>query len=268
MDDDGLDTARRVFVEHLNALGEGRWTLDGGRAIGPGGFAAVFRNDDGSRGHIDIGFILDRSAAAPVELWVCSTGVGDTTEAALNMAVEGWVRTTWPVVQELDGASGAFADHLHGEETGGWHVVQGPWVGLDRGDGAGEALGAWADSHPVIATIGPIVAHEFTRGTMNCVKILLASTDEPVADVMVNGVRNEEASYALLGLDWPKTGHAVQKSVAVFLERDPDAAAAVSAVPTGGNGPPPPGAVTPTDFAVAALVLVVGIGLVWKLRSR
>jgi hypothetical protein len=262
---DDLTLARRIFVDRLTALGEGRWEVVGDRAVGPGASAAEFRNDEGSRGHVDIGFILDRTRADPPVKWLCSTGVGETPEAAVGMAVEGWVQTMWPVIQELDGQPGVFAEHFHAEEAAGWHAIQGPWVGLDRGDGVAEKLGAWAESHPVLATIAPIVIHDFTRRELNCVKILIASGDQPVTEVMVNGVRNDEASNALDAMDWPRAGVAMQRSVVVFVEPEPPTAPAVMIAPAG-PGVAPQGPIIRQDFLIAGVIVLLGIAGAWALH--
>jgi hypothetical protein len=99
----------------------------------------------------------------------------------------------------------------------GWHSIHGPILGYGSGDP--EALQAWMLRHPVVPALGDDLRRLLTPpDRLHIVKVLLGAFDEPIAEVRVDGTRDERCSEALLRLPWPRAAKpSVARAFTLFV---------------------------------------------------
>lgn len=268
--EDPLVLARRLFAEQLSVQG-GPWTVSGDRVIGPGTVAVLIeKRHAASEAHLDFGTILDRDKPDAPVLWTCMTGFGDGLEATLKNTIEAWVVSTLPVVQEVFSQDGSNADQYGPGTPGGcpgWHVIHGPFSGMDAGTGGGDEITQWAVKHPLLPELGPLITPSFSRPDLNMVKVIIARGEEDIAEVRVNGERHEAASQKLASMDWPRGDWALVRCSILFMHpegpaADPGPPTTVSAAqppaPPAGPGPSP-AVIFGTMAAVVALIAAVAV---------
>lgn len=220
---DKLDHALRLVANQLTKIYK-TWSVEHGVVRGPG--TLEVRVEDLHRcdtNHLDIGFVLNRERADAPVLWDCATGLGATTKEGVSHTVQIWATSTLPVFLEFLTRDGSFADHFHGDDPRGcrgWHVIHGPWlpygVGLAR-----DILLAWALETPVLSLVGPIIARSFDRPELNCVKLFFGFGGSDIAEVRVNGQRDEVASEHLESLPWPRSKDAAfARCVLLFVHAE------------------------------------------------
>ncbi|MFI6320177.1 DUF6348 family protein [Nonomuraea sp. NPDC050556] len=200
--------ALKTIAKRMSQFG-GKWRARDGRVRGPGQSAVVIRSidfDDGPA-HLDLGISLDaKDDTAPV-LWDCTTGAGATDEAAIKQAVEMWAMTAGAAFMELVHQDGEQGTHLSQDDPDGLpghHVVHGP-VGAFTFSGDIGPITTWYIDNPVLPKIRDTLAGAFDDPRINGMKILFGGDlESEMAEVRINGEVHEEASAALLRLDWPR----------------------------------------------------------------
>ena len=203
-----MDRVRHLLAAKLSSIYK-RWAVEGESVMGPGTLAVRVEDQhhQASASHLDIGFVLNRESNECPVLWDCVSGLGATSDEALERAVETWAVSTLPVFLELVNLDGSFADHYHSsdpEGCPGWHVIHGPWIAFGVG-AAPDELQTWALQNPVLPTIGPLTIEAFERPVLNCVKMLFGCKDADIAEVRVNGLCTQNASERLKALAWPRS---------------------------------------------------------------
>lgn len=204
----------------------GPWR-DNGRTIeGPGTLAVQVANTHATDGrHVDIGFHVNVGHPQPVIFWDCLAGFpgGPVTEAA-EFVCKIWMQTTAPTVFELVTRRGEYADHARGDATLGlpdWHSFHGGILGY--GKNGGRDLQAWCLANPIVplvaAQLGPALQPDRPHG----VKFFLGAFPAPVAEVRIDGERDDACSDALAALPWPKAGADIARFYVLFahpIERE------------------------------------------------
>lgn len=192
---------RRALVVELEAIVPG-WNDTGKEVHGLGAFAV--RVEDHHRigpGHIDIGIVLNRARADSPVIWDCAAGGRAQDDAGAERAARIWASTTAPTVLELAARDGRFAEHAHGDDSLGlstWHSIHSGILGYGSGDP--EPIQSWLLEHPLVPALGSLLDERLAPGTLHGVKILVGAFDEPIAEVRIDGVRDEACSDALLEL--------------------------------------------------------------------
>lgn len=269
-DKETLANARKIFAARLSAE-HGTWTISGERIDGPGTVAVLLeKRHDGSPSHLEIGTILDRDKPGAPVLWTCTSGFGDDLDASLKNAVESWVLTTLPVIKEVFSQDGANADQFGPDTPGGcpgWHVIQGPWSGMDQGDGGGKALSRWAVDHKLLAELGPIVTPAFPRADLNMVKVMIVRGKDEIAEVRVNGEKHDPASWKLAAMGWPRGDWALVRCTMLFMHPDgwaADGSKSVTLLTGPPPAPPPPPAEpsTPPNPVVIFSIMIVVVAVI------
>ena len=215
-----------AFLEVLNALRPG-WVMTGDAISGPGG--AVVRLGESHQseveGHVDVQFVLDDTSPRRFELWDCVAGYGETPGDRAQFAAYVWGQTTAGVLLEVKySLTGEFADHYHGDDTdgfSGWHTIHGGIVGFGDADSANK-LQQWWLNNPLLPALARALDHTLDEkdGPFG-LKILFGG--DGVAEVRINGERNEVASSMLVSLPWPRLHPpAFVRSYVLLVHREPD----------------------------------------------
>jgi hypothetical protein len=184
----------------------GRWQDDG--EVVRGSNTTFVRVEDihlTGPGHVDIGFVMKLQSSDSMVFWDCVSGGERQDDAAAAFAARIWARTTAPAFFELATRCGDFADSSMGDATlglAGWHSIHGPVLAYGSGDPNG--LQRWMLDHPVVPLLGHRLRDALAPGSIHGVKILVGAFDEPIAEVRIDGVRDEACSRALLELPWPR----------------------------------------------------------------
>ncbi|WP_035806212.1 DUF6348 family protein [Kitasatospora mediocidica] len=199
-----LAAIQRGVIREMARYGR-EFTVDGDLLRGPGTTAVAVRehpSEDGSAGHVDLGFVLELGSGDTPVVWDCAAGLGTTEEEKLDSAVRMWAATTASTVVELLDHRGRYGDHRQPAELPGWHAVQGPATVF----GFGSAdLSGWLGEHELLPALAATLAPELTDPRLNGVKLFLGGrAGDEVAEVRVNGVVAQPASQALGALDWPR----------------------------------------------------------------
>lgn len=200
-------TTYEAFREVLNAMRPG-WIMKEDAIAGPGG--AVVRlgenHESEVEGHVDVQFVLDDSSFRRIELWDCVMGYGETPTDRAQFAAHVWGQTTGVVLLELKySRTGEFADHLYGTEAdgfSGWHAIHGGIIGIGDADSAGKLQQWWLDN-PLLPALARCLNESLDEKDGPFGLKILFGGDE-VAEVRVNGERNEVASSMLASLSWPR----------------------------------------------------------------
>lgn len=203
-DDTWPSRVRRALIPELNAIA-GRWFEEGDSLRDDNALVRVINRHPCAPGHIDFGFVLTASGGA-FAVWDCIAGGQAEDEDAATLAARLWSRTTAPVLLELrsqreDLATNSLGDPLLG--LAGWHSVHGPIVAYGTGDAT--PLQQWLLENPVIPRLGETLRKALPSRGPHGVKFILGDFDEPLAEVRVDGARNDACSEALLAFPWPRT---------------------------------------------------------------
>ena len=202
-----LSHAREILARHLCSR-FGAWTVEDDLVVGPGTLA--LRVEDEHRlgpQHLDIGFVLNRENEQAPVIWDCAVGIGLIEEKILAMAIDIWSKSTLPVILELLKRDGSEAAHFHDADPGGcpgWHVIHGPVLAYGRGS-APATLQSWSLQGNLLSHVGPIATKAFGRPMLNGVKLLFGFGNERIAEVRINGMRDQDASEQLRTLNWPQS---------------------------------------------------------------
>ncbi|MFN7923167.1 MAG: DUF6348 family protein [Bryobacteraceae bacterium] len=215
-----LELARQILAKQLSETFR-EWSVQEGVVRGPGRLAVVVRDHHRcGESHLDIGFVVNREGTNPTVLWDCIAGFGAKEGDGLAHAAEIWSGATLPVCLEIFARDGTFADHYRGNDPrgcAGWHVIHGPWLMFGKGE-ASDRLQAWALDNPLLPSVGKLASRSFQRENLNCVKVLFGSGTEDIAEVRVNGERDEAASEYLRSLPWPRSaGAAFARCYLLFI---------------------------------------------------
>lgn len=199
-----LAVVQRGVVREMAGYGR-EFTVDGAVVRGPGTTAVAIREhagEDGTAGHVDLGFVLRLGIGDAPVVWDCTAGHGATEEEKLDNAVRMWAGTTAATVIELLDHQGRYGDHRRPAELPGWHAVQGPATVF--GFGSAE-LSQWLGEHELLPVLAASLAPELTDPRLNGVKLFLGGrAGDEVAEVRVNGTVARPASRLLGELDWPR----------------------------------------------------------------
>lgn len=212
---------RSALVTELTALG-GEWVDDGEAILGPRATSVIVdsRHEAGP-GHADIGFCVDRHGGSVPMIWDCASGGSGEPLGAARTCAQIWAKTTAPTVFELLSQQGQFADHSHGDATlglPGWHSIHGPVLGYGRDDAT--PLQQWCLENPPIPLIADELSRALSGDSLHAVKFLLgAFGDESIAEVRIDGERDEPCSDALLALSWPRDPVQVARFFVLFVHR-------------------------------------------------
>jgi hypothetical protein len=197
-----------IVAEQLSEISGERWTVGDGMAHGPGS-AAVALGAPHREGpaHLDLTFLPDAARPDGTAVADCVAGFGADSEAAVRRAVEIWASTTGVTMLELLAHNGRFAGHIHPSDADGlpgWHAIHGGIVAWGTGD-RHNAVQDWTVTHPLLPQLAPAFADGFDRDGLIGVKIFLGGrAGQETAEVRVDGEVHEQASKALLALDWPR----------------------------------------------------------------
>ncbi|MFO0684553.1 MAG: DUF6348 family protein [Sandaracinus sp.] len=218
----------RALVTELEELTGVTWERDGVRMRSPlGAVRTAELHADAGRGHVDIGIALNGVPGLGA-LWDCAAGPSACDDAAAKSVAHLWASTTAPAILELGYRDGRFADHADHDPTLGlaeWHSVHGPLIAFGPASAHADAIALrdWALAHPLVpqirASLSPALASPGPHG----VKLFLADCAggaPPIAEVRIDGIRDDASSEALLGTPWPRraTGSCL-RSFVVFLHR-------------------------------------------------
>ncbi|GAA1232590.1 hypothetical protein GCM10009665_23500 [Kitasatospora nipponensis] len=199
-----LAVIQRGVVREMARYGR-EFTVDGAVVRGPGSTAVAVREhpgEDGSAGHVDLGFVLGLGSGDAPVLWDCAAGLGTTEQEKLDSAVRMWADTTAATVFELLEHQGRYGDHRRPAGLPGWHAVQGPATVF--GHGSAE-LSGWLARNELLPALCSALATELGDPRFNAVKLFLGGrAGDEVAEVRVNGTVAPAASRALGALDWPR----------------------------------------------------------------
>lgn len=214
---------RARLVVELSAFAHG-WRDDGDLVAGPGALAVrAVETHGGGPGHVDLCFMLNKDRQDTPVVWDCVSGGDGENAAAAKLACSIWARTTAPVVFELLNSKGEHAEHAHGDDglgLVGWHSIHGPILGYGRSDPS--ALQAWCLDNPVVPALRNVLAPVLPSAWLHGVKFLLgAFGDTSIAEVRIDGVRDDRCSEALLALPWPKDGQHVVRCFVLFVHPEP-----------------------------------------------
>jgi uncharacterized protein DUF6348 len=139
-------------------------------------------------------------------IWDCAAGVGPADREMLQMAVDIWATSTLPALLEFLKHDGSEATHFNDEEPDGcpgWHVIHGPIFAYGNGN-APDELQNWAHDNNFLSRVGPIAVKSFERDILNGVKLLFGgSKSNKVAEVRINGTRDDAATNLLSQFNWP-----------------------------------------------------------------
>lgn len=195
-----------AFCDVLNGLMPG-WDTEAGVIRGPDGAVIRFseRHSAGSDGHADLEFSFRDNDPQTFRLWDCVSGFGATLSECARSAARLWGATSAGALLELRySRRGEFADHFHGNEPQGlvgWHCICGAVIGYGQGDSPQSLQDWWLSRHAVLPTISPFL-RTLADDRPHSIKVFFGAQD--VAEVRVDGDIHEEASAALLSLDWPR----------------------------------------------------------------
>jgi hypothetical protein len=217
-----LAAVRASLANELNKLWP-EWTIEGPVVKRKGTLAVhpVVTHGD-YRNHVDIGFYLNRDRADAPVLWDCVAGPGNDLRAAADFAASAWAQSTAPPILELLHGDGRFAEHSNGDDgigLPGWHGILGPLLGY--GSDSAEPLQTWCLKNPLIPALQAYLAPRLADGLVHGVKFLLGAMDPGIAEVRINGQRDDAASEALFRLPWPRGRRSVLRSYAVFVHPHP-----------------------------------------------
>lgn len=187
------------------------WSADqitGDQLRGPGTLAIELQeNHTDSEAHLDLAFILNVDDPVQTTISDCVTGYGASTEDAWRQAVGTWADLTAATVVELLKPANQYAGHQHGNDPlgfPGWHMIGSDWTGFGWGDQPG-ALAQWAADEHLVTQLAPAIAAGLDREHLNGVKIFFGGTaGDEIAEVRINGRRDETSSGVLLALPWPR----------------------------------------------------------------
>ncbi|HEY2515375.1 MAG TPA: DUF6348 family protein [Polyangiaceae bacterium] len=202
-DDSWPSRVRRALLPELNAIA-GKWFEEGDSLRDDNALVRVTNRHPGGPGHIDVGFVLSSSGGA-FAVWDCVAGGQAEDEDAATFAARLWSQTTAPVLLELRSQREDLATNSLGDPAlglSGWHSVHGPIVAYGSGDGA--LLQEWLLEHPVVPLLGETLRKTLLSRGPHGVKFVLGDFDEPIAEVRIDGVRNDACCDALLALPWPR----------------------------------------------------------------
>ncbi|MFD9127265.1 DUF6348 family protein [Kitasatospora sp. NPDC059571] len=197
-----------VVAEQLSEISGERWTVADGCAKGPGTAAvAVAAPHAGGPAHLDLTYLVDAGRPEETAVTDCVAGFGADSRAAVRQAVEIWASTTGVTMLELLAHNGRFAGHLHPSDPDGlpgWHAIHGGIVGWGSGE-RHNAVQDWTLARPLLPQLAPALADGFDRDGLVGLTIELGGrAGAESAEVRVGGVVHEQASKALLALDWPR----------------------------------------------------------------
>ncbi|WP_431682210.1 DUF6348 family protein [Kitasatospora sp. KL5] len=214
-----------LVAEQLTEISGDRWTAGPGAATGPGTIAVVpaALHGDGPA-HLDLTVLLDASRPEAGAVTDCVAGFGASSEPAARRAVEVWAATAGVTVLELLAHNGRFAGHLHPDDADGlpgWHAVHGGIVAWGSGE-RHNAVQDWMLNRPVLPRLAGAFADGFARDRLVGVSLLFGGgAGEETAEVRVDGELHEQASKALLALDWPRpeAGTAYARTFVLLVRR-------------------------------------------------
>jgi Family of unknown function (DUF6348) len=213
-----LSAVRREVARTLSTM-LGAWTDDGASVIGPGTLAVrVVDTHQGGPRHVDLGFVLNRMRPDAPVIWDCvAGGSGDARDCA-ELACRIWAQTTAPAILELLTQRGEYADHATGDSIGlpGWHSIHGGILGYGKDDAS--PLQQWCLDHPIVPLLRHRLGLALGPGPLHGVKFLLGAFDEQsIAEVRIDGTRDEACSEELLALPWSKAGKRVVRFFVLFV---------------------------------------------------
>jgi len=132
-----------------------------------------------------------------------------------------WAQTAAPAVFEILDQQGQHADHSHGDPTlglPGWHSIHGAILAYGKDDAT--PLQQWCLENPPIPMIADELSRSLSADSLYAVKFILgAFGDDSVAEVRINGERDDACSDALFALPWPKAPTRVARFFALFVHR-------------------------------------------------
>lgn len=198
---------QRALMAHMLAdrLSEelGTWTAHGTSVAGPGTTGiGVVEHEGQPAGHVDLGFLINRTRDDAPVIWDCAAGVGPSVADRLAMALDTWVRGTWPVIREFLSGRGEYAEHLAGDRAvSSSRVIHGPICGFGH-VGSARALQTWWLETQPLQQLGRALTAGFDRPALNGVKVLVGG--DGVAEVRINGTVHPPATAALKALPWPR----------------------------------------------------------------
>jgi len=229
-----------ILAEMLNELMPG-WVVQApGFVRGPDALAVAITNGHSdSPVHLDLDFILNVDNREKTSIIDCvdepfprmmallaAAGPADDLDylgSAVRRAVQMWLESTGQAVLSLLGQPASQSAHFAGHDPlgfPGWHTIASPVSGWSFDDNPiAEWMVSAAPWHQLAADIEP----EIDRAYLNGIKLFLAAAPNSVeAEVRINGRRNDSASEALIGLDWPRPDSlATGRTYLILVEPDP-----------------------------------------------
>jgi hypothetical protein len=206
-DDEFLAILRDGILSVAPALVNGCRIRDGLMIGKPAWSIMMLPIDPDDPSHFDIGFAPALGSGLPAfSDHIGGPGSGpDAAERAAHICLE----TSGACFLEMLTRRGQYADHLDGNDRAGipgWHTVASGILAYSEGDDDSDRVAlqhAMADNS-VLNRLSDVLVPLVTQPANNGIKMLyLRGADSMVAEVSVNGVRDETASDALAGLAWP-----------------------------------------------------------------
>jgi hypothetical protein len=206
-DDEFLSIIRDRIRSVAPALVKGCRIGDGVMIGQPAWGIMMLPVDSEDPAHFDIGFTPSLESDLPA-LPDHISGLGSGREAA-DMAADIWLETSGACFLEMLTRRCEYADHLDGDSPAGipgWHTIASGILAYGKGDDDTDriALQHAMAGNRVLNRLSGVLIPLMTRPANNSIKILyLGGPDSVVAEVRVNGIPDETASYALASLAWP-----------------------------------------------------------------
>ncbi len=195
-----------AFCDVLNDLMPG-WRTHGGVILGPHGAAVRFSEQHAaaSDGHVDIEFSFQDDDPGAPRLWDCITGFGATPLERARTAARIWGATSaGPLLEFKFSRKGEFADHFDADDSQGllgWHCICSAITGYGQGNAAQSLQEWWLSGQDVLPAIAPFLS-DLSGSEPHSIKIFFGG--DGIVEVRIDGVIHEDASTALLSLDWPR----------------------------------------------------------------
>jgi len=161
--------------------------------------------------HYDLGFVPNLEAEDHRVIVDCVKGFG-TPAQAVDDVLHIWRETSGACFLELLTMREKYASHLEGDHPSGiagWHTVASGVIAYGSDDATNNRMrDAMLDNRVMHALSGSIVPTLDPRGANGIKFFYIRASDQRVtAEVRINGQVDEQATEALIALDWPDVSY-------------------------------------------------------------
>lgn len=160
--------------------------------------------------HYDLGFVLNLEAKDRV-IVDCVQGFG-TPAQAIDNVLHIWRETSGACFLELLTMRGEYATHFDGDDSSGitgWHTVASGVIAYGSDDATNNRMQSAMLDNKVMRALSGSIVPSLDPGSANGIKFfyIRAANQSVTAEVRINGQVDEEATEALIALDWPDVNH-------------------------------------------------------------